>query len=236
MKKSNYLFREIKHPKDVNDYYHVFNQSNILNVIYWHEFLKMAAKIKGDIVECGVGRGKSIITLSILDNYMELIYSNYPKRRIFCLDSFNGFPHPTIEDTSERKATKGEWRMSPNNQFKYTITNIRKVIQKASVCNKSKSKIKLIKGYFNNTTKKLKVKNIAILHLDGDLYQSVKDPLENLAPMITKGGIIVIDDYIIKQKKDLWPGSRKAVTEFLKKNKNFEIKESIKGSPYLIKN
>ena len=125
--------------------------------------------------------------------------------------------------------------MSPNNQFKYTIANIRKVIQKACISDRNKSKITFIKGYFSNTTKNLKVKNIAILHLDGDLYQSYKAPLENLSPMITKGGIIVIDDYNIKQSKDFWPGSRKAVTEFLKKNKNFEIKESIKGSPYLIK-
>ena len=107
-RKVNKLFREIKHPKEVNDFYHIFNQPNILNVIYWYELLKVVGKIKGDIVECGVGRGRSIITLFSLKNYMKFLYSSYPRRRLFCLDSFNGFPHPTAEDKSVRKPSKGE--------------------------------------------------------------------------------------------------------------------------------
>ena len=52
---------------------------------------------------------------------------------------------------------------------------------------------------FNNATKSLKVKNIAIIHLDGDLHQSYKATSENLCPIITKAGIMVIDDYNIKK-------------------------------------
>ena len=34
-------FDQQRHPKDCNDYYHCFNASNILNVVYWNEFFKI---------------------------------------------------------------------------------------------------------------------------------------------------------------------------------------------------
>ena len=52
------LFLDKKHPTDVNDYYHVFNETNILNVIYWNDLMQLVADVPGDIVECGVGRGR----------------------------------------------------------------------------------------------------------------------------------------------------------------------------------
>ena len=55
------LFKQTRHPQDVNDYYHCFNSSNVLNVIYWWTFFEIINDIKGDIVECGVGRGRSLI-------------------------------------------------------------------------------------------------------------------------------------------------------------------------------
>ncbi len=55
MPKPDKLFKQIRHPKSVNDYYHIFNSSNALNVVYWWEFFKQVQGINGDIVECGVG-------------------------------------------------------------------------------------------------------------------------------------------------------------------------------------
>ena len=52
------------------------------------------------------------------------------------------------------------------------------------------------------STKDLAVEDIAILHLDGDLYSSVKEPLTNLSKRVVKGGIIVIDDYIHSAQED----------------------------------
>ena len=82
------------------------------------------------------------------------------------------------------------------------------------------------------------VKKISILHLDGDLYNSILNPLDNLWKKISIGGIVVIDDYVENlnnKKKDTFPGARRAVKEFLKNNKNFHYKISIRGTPFLIK-
>ena len=76
------------------------------------------------------------------------------------------------------------------------------------------------------------------MHLDGDLYHSVKDPLDNLSNKIIKGGLVVVDDFILNKnivKEDFWPGARKAVQDFMKANNKFRIKESISGKPYLTK-
>ena len=118
------LFLDQRHPKEVDDYFHVFNTSNILNVIYWYELFQKILNIQGDIVECGVGRGRSLITLSVLNNYFNLKLSDYPDRKIIGLDSFSGFPEPSIKDISFRNIKKGEWSCSPNKQFNYNLRNI----------------------------------------------------------------------------------------------------------------
>ena len=238
MKELHKIFQQTKHPKNINDYYHILNSSNILNTLHWYEFIKKVSKIDGDIIECGVGRARSIITIAALNHYFSLIDNKYPNRNIYGIDSFMGFPQPSKEDLSKRNPKKGEWSHSPNKQFSYNVRNIKKIISYSLSGNLKKYNIKFIKGFFNNSLDKIESKKIAILHLDADLYESTALPLKKLSSKIVTGGLIVVDDYILKEKNkkgEPWPGARLAVQEFLKKNKNFKIKESIKGSPYLIK-
>tara|TARA_B100000886_G_scaffold330875_1_gene281791 strand:+ start:415 stop:1134 length:720 start_codon:yes stop_codon:yes gene_type:complete len=232
------LFDQVTHSKEVNDYYHILNSSNILNVYYWSIYFNLIKNIKGDIVECGVGRGRSLITLLSLNRYYESISNNKIRRKIYALDSFSGFPEPTKEDNSSRNPKKGEWSRSPNNEFNYSVENLKKILKKADLGNLRKNQLNIIKGFFEKTTKDLKIKKISILHLDGDLYKSIKDPLENLSNKVVKGGIIVIDDFYLKKNKhskEDFPGARRALEDFLDENKEFKLKESIRGTPYLIR-
>ena len=41
------------------------------------------------------------------------------------------------------------------------------------------------------------IDNLAILRLDGDLYGSTMDALNNLYPKLSKGGFCIIDDYAL---------------------------------------
>jgi hypothetical protein len=65
------LFKQTKHPEGVSDFYHTYNLSNVLNVIYWDRYFKMIEGVQGDIVECGVGRGRSLITILALNLLFE---------------------------------------------------------------------------------------------------------------------------------------------------------------------
>lgn len=231
------LFKQVRHPEDVNDYYHVFNKSNILNVIYWKMYLDMIDGVDGDIVECGVGRGRSLISILALLEYKYLAGLER-KRTVYALDSFSGFPEPSVFDKSARDPKKGEWSSSPNGLFNYSARNLLTILQLADISESQIKNLNIVTGYFDETVNKLDSSEIALLHLDGDLYESIKVPLNSLADRLSLGGIIVIDDYLLDEQfveADDFPGARKAVNEFLNQTKSFSIKRSIRGTPYLVK-
>ena len=229
------LFKQVPQPTQVDDYFHVFNKSNALNVLYWNSFFEMIEQIEGDIVECGVGRGRSLITiLSLLE-----LHAQKPgalERGVYALDSFCGFPEPTQNDKSARNPQKGEWAKSPNGQFSYSPENLEKILVKANISERQISNLKVLEGFFQNTIHHVQTDSIAILHLDGDLYESVKVPLINLEKNIACGGIIVLDDFTLeKEENEAFPGSRLATLEFLEEHPHYTMHESIRGTPYLLK-
>jgi hypothetical protein len=63
-------------------------------------------------------------------------------------------------------------------------------------------------GWFQDTIPKVVMGPIALLRLDGDLYESTKVCLEGLYPKVSKGGWVIVDDYALT-------GCRKAVHEYL---------------------
>ena len=238
MQDTHELFLQEAHPEDLNDYYHCFNSSNIVNVVYWWQFLTSVTDVEGDIVECGVGRGRSLITLLSLVRLLEISGKCGYGRKVFALDSFEGFPEPTEFDRSQRNPQKGEWSQSPNNQFEYSEDALQEILRRASLGDISDDKLKVVKGYFNQTSANLDVQNIAILHLDGDLYESVLIPLENLWERVSINGLVVIDDFLADKnvlENEPFPGARLAVETFLKKNDCFEFHVSLRGTPYLIR-
>ena len=75
-------------------------------------------------------------------------------------------------------------------------------------------KVKIFKGNFEDTLSSVKDKNFSFVHLDCDLYSSYKTCLEFFYPRISKGGVILIDEY----NDPSWPGCNKAVDEFIQNN------------------
>ena len=69
--------------------------------------------------------------------------------------------------------------------------------------------MKLVKGFFDQTLSSYEGK-IALLHLDGDLYESYKVSLNVLYRKVVRGGIIMFDEYADPR----WVGARKAIDEF----------------------
>src|SRR5690606_21000382 len=113
---------------------------------------------------------------------------------------------------------KGEWAASPNGEFSYSIENLRKIILNAEIQTQALEDLILIKGFFEKTAHEVNSNNIAILHLDGDLYRSVRDPLFVLADKIAPGGIVVVDDFALNDPNsstEAFPGARRAIEEFL---------------------
>jgi hypothetical protein len=71
--------------------------------------------------------------------------------------------------------------------------------------------VELVPGRFEDTLPISRVQAIAVLHVDGDWYESVRVCLESLYDRVVAGGIVQIDDY------GHWEGARRAVDEFFAK-------------------
>ena len=73
--------------------------------------------------------------------------------------------------------------------------------------------ITLIKGYFNQTLINYPGKQIALLHIDCDLYEAYLTVLETLYHRVVKGGLILFDEY----NENSFPGAVKAIDSFFNK-------------------
>ncbi len=185
-------------------------------------------------MECGVGRGRSLIILLALEEFFANLKSR-EKREIYGLDSFAGFPEPSSYDFSDRNPKKGEWSSSPSGKYKYTSEFLNEVFLESEV---NFDNLHIVGGFFEESLGLISDAPISLLHLDGDLYESYKSPLLKLGMRIQVGGLVILDDFLANKttEGDSFPGARLAVEEFLSENVNFEFLISICGTPYLRRN
>lgn len=145
--------------------------------------------IEGDLAELGVFQGE---TAKLLHNY-------FPHRRLFLLDTFEGFHETDVTQEAEETGVK-------TTADHFSKTSESRVLQ---TIGSSSDKLELIKGYFpESATQELADAQFALVHLDADLYNPTKAGLAFFYPKLSPGGILVIHDF------NAWPGVRKAVLEY----------------------
>jgi hypothetical protein len=172
-------------------------------------------KIKGDFVECGVWRGGNLILMQKMLNRLK-----NQKIKIYGYDTFTGLTMPSIVDRPYhgRFSSLDRWKKRKRKKHvNWCYAGIDLVKQNILSTVPSKNNIKLIEGKVEDTLlKKSQLpKKIALLRLDTDWYKSTKTELEILYPLLSKGGVLIIDDY------GHWKGARKAVDEYFKNDKVF---------------
>ncbi len=186
-----------------SEYVHPFNYTNASYFLYLERMLNIVEGIPGDVVECGVGRGRSLLLFGFL------VKDRKSVRKIWGFDSFSGFPEPVKEDTSAMRVTK------KGDKNLHTIATVLAFFASAGLGQDFiRSQMTLIKGYFSESLSKYRGDGIALLHLDGDLYESYKDPLRELYPKVVKGGVILFDEYLNTTEHAKFPGAQKAIDEF----------------------
>jgi O-methyltransferase len=153
----------------------------------------VARGVPGDVVECGVAQGGSAVIMALA--LKEVDYS----RRLWLFDTFEGIPAPTKKDPDFELAN------GYTGQFRGTVAEIRQRFEKIGML----GRCVLVKGVFQQTLANAEIDQIAVLHLDGDWYESVKTSLDALFDRVSPGGTIQIDDY------GTWAGARKATDEFV---------------------
>ena len=161
--------------------------------------------IYGDFVECGVWRGGNSIAA-------KLIFEAYDcDKKVHLFDTFSGLTEPSNVDMTNDGTTGREFIARNSNDdnkvFYIPLENVNNNFANASV---DMSGVNFVKGDVCETLLDGRnvPKQIAILRLDTDWYESTKIEMEILYPLLSKKGVLLIDDY------GHWVGARKAVDEF----------------------
>lgn len=128
---------------------------------------------------------------------------NMEDRKIWAADSFEGLPRPSAKEDSGYDFSKAKYPV--------LAISLEKVMEAFARYGLLFENLIFLRGWFRNTLPKAPVEKLALLRLDGDLYESTKDALENMYDKVVPGGFIIIDDY------NVFEPCKRAVNEFREK-------------------
>ena len=132
--------------------------------------------IAGDLAECGVWRGGASI-------FMRAILKEYGQpRTVFVCDSFQGFPKPV-------HPLDPDWTVFP--ELAVSQDEVKTNFNEFGLLD---DQVIFLKGWFRDTLPG-PIEKLALLRLDGDLYESTMDCLTALYPKCSSGGYVIVDDY-----------------------------------------
>jgi hypothetical protein len=165
------------------------------------------ANIYGDFVECGVWRGGSVMLIAY--TLFEMSETN---RKIYLYDTFEGMTKPTEDDylvSNPNKLAIVNWEKEQKENYnKWNFVSLPEVKKNMLSTGYPENNIVFVGGKVEDTIPNIAPKKIALLRLDTDWYESTKYELRHLFPLISKNGVLIIDDY------GCWAGSKKATDEY----------------------
>jgi hypothetical protein len=155
----------------------------------------IGAGVPGDFMETGVWRGGACIMMrAVLKAYQAA------DRRVIAADSFAGFPAPT-----EGIPQDAGFDFHTYQDFAVPLDQVKAAFARYGLLDEQ---VVFLEGLFRDTLPTAPVETLALLRLDGDMYESTMDGLVNLYHKLSSGGTLIVDDYF------LFEAQRKAVDEF----------------------
>lgn len=193
-----------------NGFYLTSETYRMGNILAHYELYKKIINIPGDVIELGVFKGGSLIQFCTFRELLE----NEKSRKIVGFDIFGEFPM-TSKVSSDKKFIS-DW----NEQFKDEFVSVNELYK--SLEHKKIGNVELVVGdilsTIDNYLSKYPYTQIALLHIDTDVYEPAKAGLEKLYDRVVRNGVIMLDDYATVEGETL------AVNEFFV-DKEVEIKK-----------
>lgn len=162
--------------------------------------------IAGDIVECGVWKGGSMLAI-----IRTLLQYGDISRDLHLYDTFEGMTQPGAMDvdytgSSGIEAFKAKQTGRDSSSFCYApLDAVKRLLGNTGY---PQQRIHYVQGKVEETLPAQAPDKISLLRLDTDWYESTKHELEHLFPRLVPGGVLIIDDY------GHWKGSKQAVDEY----------------------
>ena len=152
--------------------------------------------IPGDFIETGVWRGGATIFMrAALEAYGDT------SRQVWVADSFQGLPRPDPRYPADSGSTLWD-----DSRLAASLDQVKANFARYGLLD---DRVRFLAGWFKDTLPPAPIDRLAVLRLDGDLYESTMDALRSLYPKLSPGGYIIVDDYRVEAL-----GCRQAVDEF----------------------
>jgi hypothetical protein len=186
-----------------------FTMTSAERVYALHEATRYVSRhrMPGAIVECGVWRGGSMMTVA-----KTLIALADVERELFLFDTFEGMVHPGVHDRRHDDVHASDLLGREDRRHgasTWAVAGLAEVQRALSTTGYPQDRLHFVPGKVEETIPDAAPDQIALLRLDTDWYESTRHELIHLFPRIVAGGVLVIDDY------GYWKGARKAVDEYL---------------------
>jgi len=195
-----------------NNFYLSCDSSRMAKAIAHYKIFEKTARVEGEIVECGIFKGASFSRFAMYRKILSL----EGKKNLIGFDSFGEFPETNYDQDKElrEKFITGAGSESVSKgQLLELLTS--------KNCDKN---VSLIEGDITKTVPDFALENksvkISLLNLDVDIYEPTVVILNCLYPMLSVGGIMILDDY------GTFPGETTAVDEFIKR-KDIKIQQPL---------
>ena len=138
--------------------------------------------VPGDLIECGVWRGGTAIFMRGFLKAHGIV-----ERTVWVADSFAGLPPPTLPQDEGLDLSAAKFPM-----LAIPLDTVRELFARYGLLD---DQVRFLKGWFKDTLRPAPVRALALLRIDGDLYESTWDALDALYPKVSAGGFVIIDDY-----------------------------------------
>lgn len=140
--------------------------------------------VPGAYAECGIWRGGTCI-------YAAEFFKTYGEsRRVWGFDSFRGLP-----EGGHYPEDEGDPHHTQNDVFAVSREEVLANFNRYGI---DTANVSLVEGWFRDSLPRWVTNNrgkIAVLRIDGDMYEGTMDPLRNLYPHVSIGGYVIVDDY-----------------------------------------
>lgn len=138
--------------------------------------------VPGDLLEAGVWRGGACIFMrAMLDALGET------SRKVWVADSFQGVPKPDSKYVHDHGLT-----LYKHEILRVSLDQVRANFERYGFLD---DRVIFLPGFFKDTLSHAPVDRLAVLRLDGDLYQSTMESLTALYSKVSVGGYVIVDDY-----------------------------------------
>ncbi|MDQ2067255.1 TylF/MycF family methyltransferase [Xinfangfangia sp. CPCC 101601] len=143
----------------------------------------LARGIPGDLIETGVWRGGACILMRGI-----LAAHGVKDRKVVVADSFDGLPPPNPKSFPQD-------RDDTHHTFRQLAIPLEQVKTNFAAYDLLDAQVEFLKGWFRDTLPGQRGRKWALIRLDGDMYESTLNGLENLYDSLSPGGFIIVDDY-----------------------------------------